>query len=261
MIQLSNPSHFNLRTIMNSGQCFRIFEPEHNVFDVLAMDIWVRVFYDEDANTYTFNCSDVEYMWWEYYFDLNTDYQLFFDTIADSGDAFLKEAAAYGDGMRILRQTYWETVISFIISQNNNIPRIKKSIEALCKKFGHPMTKDGVTYYSFPTIEELNHIQLEDLSDLGLGYRDKYIYGICKNPSLVRELDKLLDVPGIGPKVESCIKLFGIHDLTQCPIDTWMKKVLHEIYDDNFDFTPYRGFEGCIQQLMFYYYRHLHEKA
>lgn len=257
MTTLINPTHFDLRTIMNSGQCFRIFEPEHNVFDVLAMDIWVRVFYDEDTNTYTFNCSDIEYMWWKYYFDLDTNYQLFFDTIADFGDAFLKEAAAYGDGMRILRQAYWETVVSFIISQNNNIPRIKKSIEALCKKFGHPMTRDGVTYYSFPTVEELSHINLEDLSDLGLGYRDKYIYGVCKHPSSLREVNKLLDIPGIGPKVASCIKLFGYHDLTQYPIDTWMKKLLHEVYNDNFDFTPYHGFEGFIQQLQFYYYRSL----
>lgn len=257
MIELTNPAHFNLRTIMNSGQCFRIFEPEHNVFDVLAMDCWVRVFYDENTNTYAFDCSEVEFLWWKYYFDLNTDYQLFFDSIADSGDAFLKEAAAYSDGMRILHQAYWEVVLSFIISQNNNIPRIKKSIEALCKKFGKPITRYGVTYYSFPTVAELSQIRLEDLSDLGLGYRDKYICGICQDPSLVRELDKLLDVPGIGPKVASCIKLFGCHDLRQCPIDTWMKKLLREIYNDNFDFTPYHGFEGFIQQLQFYYYRSL----
>lgn len=257
MIELTNPAHFNLRTIMNSGQCFRIFEPEHNVFDVLSMDHWVRVYYNEDTNTYAFDCSNVELIWWEYYFDLNKNYQSFFDTIMNSNDDFLKNAAVYGDGMRILNQTYWETLVSFIISQNNNIPRIKKSIEAFCKKFGKPMTKYGVTYYSFPYKVDLINIELEDLSDLGLGYRDKYIYGVCKcSPSLLKA-DKLLDIPGIGPKVASCIKLFGCHDLRQCPIDTWMKKLLREIYNDNFDFTPYHGFEGFIQQLQFYYYRSL----
>ena len=259
MITLINPSHFNLRTIMNSGQCFRIFEPEHNVFDVLSMDRWVRTYYDRDTNTYTFDCSYGEFIWWQYYFDLNKDYQPFFDTVTASNDAFLKNAAAYGDGMRILNQNYWETVLSFIISQNNNIPRIKKSIEALCEKFGEPMTKYGITYYTFPNQQVMSKIQPKDLIDLGLGYRDKYIYNVCTcDPALLSpKYYKLLSIPGIGPKVASCIMLFGVHDLTQCPIDTWMKKLLYEVYNDNFDFTPYLGFEGFIQQLMFYYYRYL----
>ena len=259
MITLTHPTHFNLRTIMNSGQCFRIFEPEHNVFDVLSMDKWVRVYYDEHTDTYSFDCSYGEFIWWEHYFDLNKDYQPFFNVIASSNDTFLKNAAIYGDGMRILNQVYWETLISFIISQNNNIPRIKKSIEALCKKFGEPMERYGLTYYSFPHQHVMSKIQLEDLLDLGLGYRDKYIYNVCTgDPALLSpKYYKLLSIPGIGPKVASCIMLFGNHDLTQCPIDTWMKKLLHEVYNDKFDFTPYRGFEGFIQQLQFYYYRNL----
>lgn len=256
-----NPTHFNLRTIMNSGQCFRIFESELNVFDVLSMDRWVRVYYEETPNTYTFDCPDDENSYWRRYFDLDRDYRIYFDAVYDSNDDFLKSAADYGSGMRILRQSYWETVISFIISQNNNIPRIKKSIGTFCKKFGEPMTKYGVTYYSFPYESELKDIKLEDLTDLGLGYRDKYIYSVCKRPPYLYETDELFNVPGIGPKVAACIRLFGAHDLTQCPIDTWMKKILHEVYNDNFDFAQYHGFEGFIQQLMFYYYRNLHQKA
>lgn len=179
-----------------------------------------------------------------------------------SDDDFLKSAAEYGNGMRILRQSFWEALISFVVSQNNNIPRIKKSIELLCEKFGKPIEKYGMVRYSFPTAKDLDNITLDDLSDLGLGYRASYIYGICKrNPALIMpNYDMLLAIPGIGKKVASCIMLFGAYDLTQFPIDTWMKKLLNEVYSGTFDTTPYKGFEGFVQQLQFYYYRHLKGK-
>ena len=257
MFILENPAYFNLQTIMNSGQCFRIFEPRPDVYDVLSMDKWVRVYHAAILNMYTFDCPDADDLYWKTYFDLDQDYQIYFDTIYNSNDSFLKSAADYGSGMRILRQSYWETIVSFIISQNNNIPRIKKSIEMFCWKFGKPITKYGITRFSFPYKSDLMNIKLEDLSDLGLGYRDKYIYGVCVcSPSLL-EPDKLLKVPGIGPKVASCIRLFGCHEMDKYPIDTWIKKLINEIYEGHFDATPYSGFKGFIQQLQFYYYRHL----
>lgn len=175
---------------------------------------------------------------------------------------YLKTAAEYGSGMRILKQSFWEALISFVISQNNNIPRIKKSIELLCEKFGKPIEKYGMVRYSFPTAKDLENISLDDLSDLGLGYRASYIYGICKRNSalIMPNYDMLLAIPGIGKKVASCIMLFGAYDLTQFPIDTWMRKLLDEVYDGKFDTTPYKGFEGFVQQLQFYYYRHLKGK-
>lgn len=266
MFQIVRPEHFNLRTIMNSGQCFRIFEPEHNVFDVLSMDNWARVYYDEPNDTYTFDCPSDHNNFWVNYFDFSSDYHSMYKEVLvntiRAQDQFLYGAALYGYGMRILRQDYWEALVSFIISQNNNIPRIKKSIEALCKKFGKPMTKYGTTYYSFPNQSDVYNIELKDLADLGLGYRDKYICHIFRYPCWMKpNTEILLTLHGIGPKVASCIMLFGAHDLTQCPIDTWMKKILTNIYDNKFDFTPYAGFEGYVQQLMFYYYRHLNEKA
>ena len=119
------------------------------------------------------------------------------------------------------------------------------------------MTKYGITRYSFPYKSDLMNIKLEDLSDLGLGYRDKYIYEVCVCASTLLKPDKLLQVPGIGPKVESCIKLFGYHEMNRYPRDTWINKMINEIYDGNFDTSPYEGFEGFVQQLQFYYYRHL----
>ena len=257
MFILENPAHFNLQTIMNSGQCFRIFEPRLDVYDVLSMDKWVRVYHAAILNMYTFDCPDADDLYWKTYFDLDQDYQVYFNAIYNSNDDFLKRAADYGLGMRILRQSYWETIVSFIISQNNNIPRIKKSIEMFCWKFGKPMTQYGITRYSFPYKSDLMNIKLEDLSDLGLGYRDKYIYGVCVCALALLKPDKLLQVPGIGPKVESCIKLFGCHEMNRYPRDTWINKMINEIYGGNFDTSPYEGFEGFVQQLQFYYYRHL----
>ena len=261
MVLLHNPEHFDLKIIADSGQCFRIFQVEDNTFDVLSMDLWVRVYYKPETNIYIFDCEDIEFEnFWKYYFDLDTDYASYHNAIQQSNDDFLKRAADYGLGMRILRQSYWETIVSFIISQNNNIPRIKKSIEMFCWKFGKPMTKYGVTYHSFPYQMDITNITLEDLSDLGLGYRDKYVYGVCVcSPSLLKP-DKLMQVPGIGPKVKACIDLFGSHKLDSYPIDTWMKKMIDEVYDGHFDTGPYKGFEGFVQQLQFYYYRSLKGK-
>lgn len=262
MVKLENPAHFNLRTIMNSGQCFRIFEVKPNVYDVLSMDKWVRITHVPINNWYIFDCPNEDNGYWKYYFDLYhpLDYKEYFDTIESSNDDFLKAAAKYGGGMRILHQNYWETIISFIISQNNNIPRIKKSIEAFCRKFGKPMTKGDVTYYSFPRRADVGGIKIEDLKDLGLGYRDKYIYKACTCYISNLVPDNLRNITGIGPKVESCIRLFGLHQMGSYPIDTWIKKMIDEVYDGYFDTTPYEGFEGFVQQLQFYYYRHLKGK-
>lgn len=261
MVRFENLTHFNLRTIMNSGQCFRIFEPMPNVFDVLSMDHWVRIYYNAENNIYFFDCTIEEAeSYWEPYFDLGEEdfsYQIYFDAIEASGDDFLKTAAVYGDGMRILCQNTWETIISFIISQNNNIPRIKKSIEALCRKFGKPMTKYGITRYSFPYKDDVMNIKIEDLEDLGLGYRTRYIYEVCTCDPFDFAPDNLRNITGIGPKVESCIRLFGLHQLNSYPVDTWIRQMVNEIYDGNFDTTPYKSFEGFVQQLQFYYYRSL----
>lgn len=260
MFTLVNPKHFDLKTIMNSGQCFRIFEVRPNVYDVLSIDKWVRITHAPINNWYVFDCPNEDNEYWEKYFDLEQDYQAYFDAIYNSNDEFLKSAAEYAPGMRILRQSYWETIVSFIISQNNNIPRIKKSIEAFCQKFGKPMTKYGITYYSFPSQEEVADIKFEDLEDLGLGYRDKYIYEVCTCSPSALAVHNLRNVTGIGPKVESCIKLFGWHKMDSYPIDTWIKKIIDEVYDGHFDASPYEGFEGFVQQLQFYYYRHLKGK-
>lgn len=215
------------------------------------------------------SCSWEEYdKIWKKYFDLDTNYQYYIDHI-DPDDAFLKAAVAAGDGIRILRQDIWETIVSFMISQNNNIPRIKKTIEGLCEFYGKGhMEDDGYCWYEFPTPEDMKDIDEEAMQALGFGYRDKYIKKLVENVlSGEINLDILTDetledtdvenylksIYGIGAKVASCIMLFGLHRIDSLPKDTWINKIIREEYNGKFPVDMYAGFVGVIQQYMFNY--------
>lgn len=261
----------NLQAIMDSGQCFRVSvvdETLHDkIFQISSMDKVLRATYYYDTDCNVFDCTQKEWSdYWHNYFDLDTDYDKFYQAIDLWGDDFLKKAAQYGKGMRILRQNFWEALVSFIISQNNNIPKIKKSIEKFCECFGTPIEKYGNIVYSFPKYSEIKAIPpntlLQKLSDMGLGYRKAYVFNVCtcEQKLLNPDYDSLLNLLGVGPKVASCVRLYGWHDLTQYPVDTWIGKMIDEIYYGKFDLNPYKGFEGFVQQLQFYYYRHLNGK-
>lgn len=253
----------NLQTIVDSGQCFRMKllgeDDKHKTWEVLSTDKRVLVQETDKSNLVLLNCDEQEANEiWRPYFDISTDYQPIYDKINSSDDEFLKSALEYSKGMRILRQDFWEALVSFFISQNNNIPRIKQTIEGLCERFGRNMCND---VYSFPTKGILDNqvTKLSDLDGLGLGYRQKYLYALIKADSseVVPEYDKLLKLQGVGPKVTSCALLYGNHDMTQFPVDTWMKKLIDDVYGGHFDVEPYREWAGFVQQIMFYYYRHL----
>lgn len=251
----------NLHVIAQSGQCFRMNEYIRDngsrYFDICARDKFIRA--EEHEEVYTFKCDEDDLPFWINYFDLNIDYSLFNNQVECSEDTFLISAFEYGRGMRILRQDYWEALISFIISQNNNISKIKKCVEAICHRFGHVFLYSGEIYYSFPTQEEMKDVTLDDLQGLGLGYRDKYIWNVChcSSDEIVPDRDTLLKLNGIGPKVASCVLLYGCHKMDEFPIDTWMKKIIDDVYGGHFDSEPYYDFRGYVQQLMFYYYRNL----
>lgn len=253
----------NLQTIADSGQCFRMKKvqekSEYQKWDIRAKDKRVIAIQNMETGHIDLQCdADEAAFFWRPYFDISTDYQPIYDKINASDDEFLKSALEYSKGMRILRQDFWEALVSFLISQNNNIPRIKQTIEWLCERFGRNMCSD---VYSFPTKEKLDKqvTKLLDLDGLGLGYRQKYLYALIKADSseVVPEYDKLLKLQGVGPKVASCALLYGNHDMTQFPVDTWMKKLIDDVYGGHFDIEPYREWAGFVQQIMFYYYRHL----
>lgn len=258
--------NFSVKQIAQSGQCFRMNETETGVFQVIAYGKRLHVIQEEDNGPVTFCCGQQEYeTLWKRYFDLETNYRYYIDHI-DPEDKYLTRAVEIGGGIRILRQELWETMISFVISQNNSIPRIKKSIESLCVSCGKAHAGAGGVWYEFPRPEDL--LNEEDLNQEKLGYRAKYITSLAKNVvDGVISLEELAamepeeagnylkSIYGVGAKVAACIQLFALHQLDSFPIDTWIKQIITAEYGGKFPVEMYSGFAGVIQQYIFYYGR------
>ena len=216
------------------------------------------------------------------YFDLKRDYESIKNKLSKIDDN-LKNSIKYGNGIRILNQDLWETLISFIISANNNIPRIKGIIEKLSQKYGNKIIWNDTEYYTFPTPEELSKASVSDLRKLGLGFRDIRVYETTKiineNKEKLQELEDekdvnelrelLLEFQGVGPKVADCIMLFStLKRLEVFPIDVWVRRVINELYIKNEDETKvnkkeieqlakekYGNLAGIAQQYLFYWRR------
>jgi len=173
-------------------------------------------------------------------------------------------------GIRILRQDKWEALCSFIISQNNHIPRIKKIVESLCSLFGKPIEVDGRLYYSFPTAETLCKLNESDLAPLRCGYRADYILSAARavadgsldldaisQSSIPDARKELLKIRGVGNKVADCVLLFGLGLLDSFPVDVWMKRALSEHFSPDFDPAVFSPYAGIAQQYIFHYVRSL----
>ncbi len=251
---------FNPGQIKDSGQCFRWNKIDEKTFSVIAFGKYLEI--SGSDGKYTFSCSEEE--WediWKSYFDIETDYEYLAKQIDEHADMHLKECFANGSGIRILKQDLWETIVSFMISQNNNIPRIRGSIEKLCNACALPAEGGG---YRFPRPGEVPEWVFED-KNMGFGYRDEYlanIYEFAKNnPDWLDELTKkdyssalsaLLEIKGIGKKVANCICLFGLHHIEAFPIDTHIKQLMDKYYPNGLDLSHYPGYGGVIQQYLFY---------
>lgn len=253
--------NFNIREIAISGQCFRMKQMD-GYFEVVAKDKCIKI--SQKGQEITFHCTKKDFEnFWKHYFDLETNYGKIIRSI-DPKDDYLKAAASSCKGIRILNQDPWEMIITFIISQQNNIPRIKKIVEALCEKYGEEI--QGRNQYAFPTSQALATATEKDLLALGLGYRAKYILKTardiaCGDFDLLSLCEddyetarkKLLTLYGVGPKVADCICLFGLHHVEAFPIDTHIKQVFAKHYPKGFPFERYEGYAGILQQYMFYY--------
>lgn len=267
-----NNKNFNLKQIADSGQCFRMNPISDNKYGLIAFGRYIELEQIEE-DIVEINCNNEDYVGiWKNYFDIDYDYGWIVDSLKEGRDEFLKEAATWGSGIRILRQEPFEMLISFIISQNKNIPSIKACIERICQGYGKKLIDDktGKTYYTFPTAEKLANAKQDDLRALKLGYRDEYIIGAArrvlngeidfdylKTCSHEEAVETLKKIRGIGDKVANCISLFGLHHIEAFPIDIWMKRVLSDIYDNKFDPGRYQGYAGIVQQYMFYYIRYI----
>lgn len=259
-------SNFNLKQICNSGQCFRMTEIEDrkNTFSVIAGNRYLEL--SQEGEKISFSCSTDKFPFWEQYFDLNTDYQTYLDQI-DPADTYLAQAAKLASGMHILKQDLWEIIISFLISQQNNIARIRRCIKNICEKYGEKLiAENGTIYYSFPTTVALSQATEEELKACNLGYRAKYVLKTAKDIASgdfsLEELKKmnyedakkeLLKLYGVGVKVADCICLYALHHLEAFPVDTHIKQALNAYYKDGFPMERYSGIQGVMQQYIFYW--------
>lgn len=264
---------FNPVHTFDCGQCFRwnIADTEDEYIGVAGGKV-CRVKCSEVF------CPDEDNAFWENYFCADIDYQNIKSLLGEN-DPKLRKCIDFGGGIRLLRQDTWETIISFIISANNNIPRIKKIIETMCREFGDKIeiqdkNINNSDYYTFPTAEKLCSLDISDLACLRAGYRDKYIMDAAsKVASGEVDLSALPDMPtldakkelmkikGVGGKVADCILLFSLSRWELFPKDVWIKRILSEVYGvaekeiDGFITSKYGDYAGFAQQYMYYYYR------
>ncbi|OQB15573.1 MAG: DNA-3-methyladenine glycosylase [Firmicutes bacterium ADurb.Bin193] len=264
---LKNTKDFDLKQTFECGQCFR-WNPDSEGYTGVVGDYIIHA--KQSGSTIEIDGADDEFI--IEYFDLDRNYEKVKSKI--SNDDIIKKAVLYGGGIRILRQDPWEALVSFIISANNNIPRIKRIIESLCRTFGKPLTKGGKEYYSFPTAEVLSHLKACDLSPLRCGYRDGYIIDAAQRVATgaldlfaIYNMDEdegrrmLKTVKGVGDKVADCVLLFAYGKYGVFPRDVWIKRMMNRLYSvdekevDAFARQKFGKLGGFAQQYLFFYGR------
>ena len=279
---LKKQDSFELKDIFECGQCFRWNEQDDGSYIGVIKDAIINVKKENENIIFTGKCNtDIKELI-EYYFDLNTDYEQIKQKLSNI-DEYLKTSIEYGKGIRILNQDLWETIISFIISANNNIPRIKGIIERLSQKYGNEIEWNGKKYYTFPTPEQIKDVTVEEFRKLGLGFRDIRLYETTKmilnkevdleklrnNPNTQEVRDELLKLSGVGPKVADCILLFSdLKRFDVFPIDVWVRRVMNDLYIKEADETKvsktkiekladekFGNLKGLAQQYLFYWRR------
>lgn len=270
---------FNLDHIFDCGQCFRWDKESDGSYTGIAFRRPVNINFEPytiggfEGRLSISNIDENEFNdFWKSYLDLDADYGQIKTTLAKN-DMIMANAIELGQGIRILKQEPWETLISFIISQNNNIPRIKKCIEGLCEMFGQPVgTFHGKEYFSFPEAQILAKLTEEDLAPIKLGYRAKYIIKTARKVVIDNvetskmDYEYLTSLCGVGPKVANCILLFGMSKFDSFPIDVWVRRVMHRLYDidendmkgmANYARENFGAYGGIAQQYLFYHIRQL----
>jgi len=269
-------SDFDLVHTFECGQCFRWDIEEDGSYTGIAGGKAVNISKTEDEVIIKNTTKEDAEKFWSLYFDLDFDYGSLKNEF--SKDKVLASAIKSGGGIRILNQDLWECIISFIISANNNIPRIKGIIKKFCELFGDKVKIGETKLYSFPSPDRLKGITAEDLAPLRAGYRDKYLIdAIGKvtshevNLELIRTATydeakgELLKIKGVGNKVADCILLFGAGKKNAFPVDVWIKRVMETFYHDDIkdkniaDFAKERFGEygGIAQQYLFYHMREM----
>lgn len=275
---LRNAKSFEPVHIFECGQCFRWNKEEDGSYTGVIKNGVINVKKLGNDVNFTGVCDENIKKICEEYFNLQTNYEVIKEKLSNI-DIYLKNSIKYGNGIRILKQDLWETLLSFIISANNNIPRIKTIIERIAKKYGNRIEYRNKIYYTFPTPEMLQNASIDNFRGLGLGFRDVRIYETVQR-TLKGEIDleklkqeentevlrkKLLEIPGVGPKVADCVMLFALNRFDVFPVDVWVKRVISELYFNKKEQTPnvihefaekqYGNLAGLAQQYLFYWRR------
>lgn len=279
---LEDINSFELKDIFDCGQCFRWNQQEDGSYIGVFGNNVLKVKKDDNQVVFKGVCEQEIKPTVEKYFDLNRNYEEIKEKLSKIDDN-MKTSIEYGKGIRILNQDLWETIISFIISANNNIPRIKGIIERLSKAYGTKMIWRGKDYYTFPTAEQLKDVAVKEYRDLGLGFRDIRLYETTKmvlekkidlekmrkNPNTIEVREELLKLSGVGPKVADCILLFSdLKRFEVFPIDVWVRRVMNDLYIKQKDEAKvskkqiekiaeekFGNLAGLAQQYLFYWRR------
>ena len=264
-VEITGAADFDPAKIFECGQCFRWDADGRGEYTGVAFGRAARLRRDGESIFITGTLEDFETAW-RGYFDLDRDYEQIRERLCI--DDFMRKATGFGAGIRILRQDKWEALCSFIISQCNNIPRIKKIISTLCREFGDSFSFGDEVFFAFPSAARLALLGEEDLAPLRCGYRAEYIIGAAKAvASGALDLDAmsigsaadaraaLKKLRGVGDKVADCVALFGLHMLDAFPLDVWMKRAVAEHYGPDFDPSVFSPYAGVAQQYMFHYAR------
>jgi N-glycosylase/DNA lyase len=282
-LTVNNIIDFDLDHIFDCGQCFRWEKNPDGSYTGTAHGKIVTMDYNKENKCLTIHNATEEdfHNIWRNYLDLDRNYSEI-KSLLKERDTVIAQAIDYGYGIRILNQEKWETLLSFIISQNNNIPRIKKNINSLAEVMGEYLGEyNGKEYYSLPSPEVLAAAEIEDLSSCKLGYRAKYLIETARKVrdegidslealgsaeiSADKTLEALRQYCGVGPKVANCISLFSMGKIESFPIDTWVKKVMNQLYgiDEknmkemaSFAAETFGEYGGIAQQYLFYYITH-----
>lgn len=277
-IYLYNVEDFDLGQTLECGQCFRFNKIKDNEYIIVAYHIMQRVgqvqdtviFYDCDIDTFN-------NVWYEY-FDFGTNYKEIKEYLLQYDDK-LKEAIEKKNGIRILKQEFFENLLSFIISQNKQIPHIMKIVDDIANKYGDKLGEyEGREYYSFPTVEQLKGATEEDFKALKTGFRSPYLMDAIRlvadgtiNPDNFKDLStlevekELTRIKGVGTKVANCVLLFSLGRRDAFPVDVWIQRIMEELYYNGektkkeviIDFAKehFGEYGGYAQQYLFYYAR------